>query len=297
MTVMKIIRLLDPKPFVCPDQQAPRFAPAGNSFIRQVAENVSFPFSACSVDGYIVNKTGKVVRIFFKREFDVLAPDASIQEVADSLAQDPQVTSAKGKLNSLARLLGCGVDYLFSPMGYPYNSPLNCMFLFSVDNVDSGKATRRVLDYKKLAEHIRHYRGRSFWSPKPITVSTSAIECYLANNHRTNGFADPFPGDLDLAVLKGEIVYSIAEFKTHNLQSDINSESCLRYQDRDRRRLDVLLNVTKQLECKLYFLFWGDRHDSVKVEEISLDRKIIRTDLLPNDPKAIADFLSPKAVL
>ena len=199
----KLIKLLDPTPRVCPNRQAPRFPPAGNEFLRDVVANIKEPLLACTVDGYIVNSTGTITRLFFKREFELLQADANALDIASALINDELVQGTKGILNSIARLLDCGVDYLFSPAGYPYHRTTELqMLLLSVDDLDSGMARRRYVDYQALAKHIRFYRGRSFSNPKPITVATSAIECFLVNELIENGSADPFPGDLDFILLR-----------------------------------------------------------------------------------------------
>jgi len=287
------VQLLEPTARVCPGQPSPRFPPAGSGFIRDVVASVQQPLSACTVDGYIVNRSGQVTRIFFKREFNVVQPELEDGEIADALIRDQSVISAKQKLAGLAKKLNCGIDYLFSPVGYPHivTNP-NKMLLVSVDDPSSGRARRRFIQAEDLAQHIQSYRGRSFSNPKPITVATSNIECFLANDRLINNSADPFPGDLDFVLFDGDDVCSIAEFKTHNLDSDIANESCTRYQDKDWRRLEVLLNVTAALRCRIFYIFWGPKHSHVKIEEITRDRKILNVQIMEKDAAHLAAFLS-----
>lgn len=292
----KLIRLLDPTPRVCPNRQPPRFSPAGSEFLREVVANVSKPSVACTVDGYIVSSSGAITRLFFKREFELLQSGAKELDIANALTNEESVQKTKIVLNSVAKLLDCGVDYLFSPAGYPYSNASELkMLLISVDDIDSGRARRRYVDYHGLAEHIRFYRGRSFSNPKPITVATSAIECFLANEFIESGSADPFPGDLDFILIRDGVARLIGEFKTHNLPSPIDNESCENYQSEDWRRLDVLLKLSSKLNCKLFYIFWGPRHQEIKIQEITPSRKIVQSTVLEKNAKILADFFESNA--
>lgn len=293
MTIKPVVRLIDPTPCLCPGQRPPRFPAAGSKFIRQVSASAQNPYYSCSIDGYIVNSDGLVTRLFFKREFEVISELNSYEELSEQLLLSTDFLSAKPAIMSVARQLGCGVDYLFSPQGYPYNrSGIDRMVMISVDDLDTGKARRRTIGPQNLAEHIRKYRGRSFSSPKPITVATSHIECYLANDLRRQGSADPFPGDLDLIILRESRARCVVEFKTHNLKTNIASESCLKYQERDWRRLNVLTNVCSQLDSRLFYVFWGDIHNNIKIEEVSLDKKILKSELIEKNPDTLFRYIS-----
>lgn len=291
---MAVVHVLEPQARVCPGRRAPRFAPAGYGFIREVIAAMPSPLSACGVDGYVVDRHGKVTRLFFKREFRVDDPGLSKRQIAEQLIRCEDVQAAKPSLHDLARELGCGVDYLFVPQGYPYEdlSP-GAMLLLSVDDPASGRASWRFVDAAMLAGHIRHHRGgRAFSNPKKITVATSCIECYLANDApRPDGLADPFPGDIDLVVQEQGRVKAIVEFKTHNLGSAISNQSCARYPDEDWRRLDVLLRLVASLQTRLFYVFWGPTHDTVKIEDITVARNILGSTLLKRDAQEVAGFL------
>ena len=292
-----LIRLIDPTPNVCHGRQPPRFPPAGSQFIRDVICTIGTSYLAATVDGYIVTSSGQVTRIFFKREFEILQAGAQPLDYANALTRDESVCAAKVYLNAVAKLLGCGVDYLFSPTGYPYSmASVPKMLLVSVDDVDSGRARRRYIDSKELAQRIRSYRGRSFKNAKPVTVATSAIECYLANGSTGEVSSDPFPGDLDFILLEGGRACLIAEFKTHNLASPIKNESCANYSEQDWRRLEVLLTLKRNLNCKLFYVFWGPNHHEVKVEELMSAERIGRSVVLEKNAKILADFFESVVV-
>lgn len=276
---------------MCHGRQSPRFPPAGSQFIRDIVQSISPSYLAATVDGYIVTSTGEVTRIFFKREFEIVQTDALPLDYANALTTEESVHIAKVVLNAVAKLLGCGVDYLFSPKGYPFSiASVPKMLLVSVDDIASGRARRRYIDYQELAQHIRLYRGRSFKNTKPVTVATSAIECYLANDFIREGNSDPFPGDLDFILTENGRACLIAEFKTHNLASPIKNESCVNYLQQDWRRLDVLLRLMRKLECKLFYIFWGPAHHEVKIEELSTDRQIKQSVVLEKDARIVAGF-------
>ena len=272
-----IVEILQPVSKVCQNQESPKYPPAGNTFIKSISDLVITPFSAITVDGYIVNNHGKVTRLFFKREYRLLDVDATPLDIANALTEGINDLNCKVSLIQLASRFDCGVDFLLSPEGYPYDETIpDRMLLISLEAGEAKAANRTFIDYAQLADHIRFYRGKAFEKSKKMTVATSSIECYLANDHVSGGGTDPFPGDIVLIIFNNDLVYLVVEFKTHNLTNDINEQDYLKYPKEDTRRLQVLLNLTSALNCRLCYLFWGPNHQVVKIQEIDTQGQLIK---------------------
>jgi hypothetical protein len=132
-----------------------------------------------------------------------------------------------------------------------------------------------------LGIFLSEYRKIQFQNPKSLNVARSFMECALSLT------PNPWPGDIDCIAINNfdHKIQAIIEFKTHNLNSPISTESSNKYALQDLRRFHVLNYLQSQLSTvqnfspTLLFVVWGKNHQKIKVQQI-LDGKVYREELL-----------------
>ena len=281
----KLIKIIEPTPRVCKGQNQPKYPPSGNKFIKDVSLVINNSNAdSLTIDGYIVNNENTITRIIFKREIEFINNDLNLRGLKlEDLWRNDYVSQIKDLYKTLAKTLSCGIDFIFLPVNNSENELYLIISEYPFERVNGG-----VLSFNKYAERIKYFRNRSFPVTKPLVVSNSYLECYLANELKK----DPFPGDIDLIIFKNDSVKSVVEFKTHNLRSDIREESFDKYKDKDYRRIDVLCSLTKALKLKFYFfVIWGDFHSNVKIQKISECGELMEEFLVPKNSNNIASIL------
>ena len=299
-----MITLFEPIPRVCPGQPAPKNPPMGNFFIKDIINwfnaakrNKLTDIKAATIDGYIVNKYSTITRLLFKREYQIEKCN-NITSIEDLLNNDrelflktEEVLKIKDDYKILAYYLGCGIDFLFLPKNYP-SSALDAenqrMFLYTVENPPLNIARFSCISANDYAQRIYGFRGFDFHYSKPLITANSYLECYFANTLIYNGRKNPYPGDLDLFLYDSNGIKIIVEFKTHNLNTAINNEFYDKYIDQDWRRLKVLFDLGSKLNSDVLFVFWGQKHNNIKLQLLN-NKRIVKQELVINkDSKLLA---------
>lgn len=292
-----MITLFEPIPRVCPRQPAPKNPPMGNFFIKDIINwfnaakiNKLTDIKAATIDGYIVNKDSTITRLLFKREYQIEKCN-NITSIENLLNNDrelflktEEVLKIKDDYKILAYYLGCGIDFLFLPKNYP-SSALDAenqrMFLYTVENPPLNIARFSCISANDYAQRIYGFRGFDFQYSKPLITANSYLECYFANTLIYNGRKNPYPGDLDLFLYDSNGIKIIVEFKTHNLNTAINNEFYDKYIDQDWRRLKVLFDLGSKLNSDVLFVFWGQKHNNIKLQLLN-NKRIVKQELVIN---------------
>ncbi|MDE5833027.1 MAG: hypothetical protein K2H64_08595 [Desulfovibrio sp.] len=278
-----MIKILEPRPRLCPGQPPPKYPPTGNPFLKAIVGDLeNMGARGVTIDGYIDDRDGNITRIIYKREF---ADDAGDFNPLD-LYQSDVVRSVKTYYKTLARALGCGIDFVFIP------GKRNQAYAFAAEPPFAETVYLKYIStFDDYAERIRFFRKRTFNVTKPLKVANSGMECYLANVRGK----DPFPGDIDLAIYREDKLVNIAEFKTHNLPTPIVAESFDKYRKQDWRRLKVICDLCAALGMGgYYFVIWGERHPEIKIQKISIAGEIVSEEIIPKEPARAARILLEK---
>lgn len=127
-----------------------------------------------------------------------------------------------------------------------------------------------------------------------MKVASTYLECYLANDDKSEE-KNPFAGDIDLFVYQGEKSKLIIEFKTHNLTTPIADEYFNKYATQDERRIQVLVDLANATDSKVLFVFWGVKHNEVKVQLISKDRNVISQEVFEKSPDLLSEYIISKS--
>ena len=278
--------LIYPKKRLCPKQSVSYPISSHNPFLWVARGNAAF--SAFCIDGFIVNGAKKVNGIFQKLEYQGAIRSIEIQEIIHFMGLDNVIAAIKFAKQTTSRYK-IFVWPLNFPEGYSADSPLIQMFDLDISEDQKQVVLLRKLDIniKYLATGIQSLRGFSFSSVKTLSVATSNVECFLANNT-----SNPWPGDLD-AVLFSHAINApshILEFKTHNVDKPTENEFIGKYGVQDWRRFDVLFDLQNNLHVntghkpKILYIAWGTKnvpnHKNIKIDVIEKG-KILSTHVFP----------------
>lgn len=293
-------------PIICPNQHT-RYRPMGNTFISDVMNTINAldasQIKAASIDGYIVDVHRNVTRLLLKREFCFEKNEDFNQIVANKtlFLEIEEIKFLKEGYRLLASQLSCGIDFLFIPCAYPYQDLDNdpdkpYMVLYKIEPPPLNSAKFQFISANDYAARINSFRGRSFRNSKPLRVASSYLECYLANDDKSEE-KNPFAGDIDLFVYQGGKSKLIIEFKTHNLNTPIADEYFNKYATQDERRIQVLIDLANATDSKVLFVFWGERHNEVKVQLISKDRNVISQEVFEKSPNFLLEYIISKSAV
>ncbi len=299
-----MVKLIKAMPIICPNQQT-RYRPMGNTFISDVMNTINTldnsQIKAASIDGYIVDIHGNVTRLLLKREFSFEQYEGfnQIAENKNIFLEFDEIKVLKEGYRLLASQLGCGIDFLFIPWSYPYedldNDPDKAyMVLYRIEPPPLNSAKFEFISANEYAARINTFRERSFRNSKPLKVASTYLECYLANDDKSEE-KNPFAGDIDLFVYQGEKSKLIIEFKTHNLTTPIADEYFNKYATQDERRIQVLVDLANATDSKVLFVFWGVKHNEVKVQLISKDRNVISQEVFEKSPDLLSEYIISKS--
>ena len=223
------------------------------------------------VDGYTINfSTKKCTAFLFKREFTSDDEgEVSTSSLIESFLEDLDFDELS-MCCSLTNRLGIPMYAVFWPHDYPANNIPVSFAPVWVFEIPSKKLVLNGYGLD-LCKFLRNLRGISFNRVKPLNSARTLMECRMSNTR------DPWPGDLDCAVINRNTdeVEALLEFKTHNLVSSVRLESMNRYREQDLRRFEVLSHLRTQIGQtqeklpSLLFVAWGPGHSEIKVQKVS----------------------------
>lgn len=232
-------------------------------------------FTFSSLDGYVIDKSGKVTAFMDRFEFDGSYEDRHnfVKSLLDRFGNEIR-TNLK-----LATQLNIPYRVFLWSKDFPHKDELHerkiIVFLPELINNEVDLSHAKWINLKGLEAGIKKYRGRSYNAVKSLKSANSNVECYLANQTK-----NPWPGDIDgLIVDKSSgLVKSIIEFKTHNIDSPIEEQFIGKYGKQDWRRFEVLYSLQDSIQSalghrpKLFYMVWGTgdytNHRHLKIDEI-----------------------------
>jgi len=233
------------------------------------------------VDGFIIDfKKSVCSALFLKLEYSFDAiNEISGKALIDAFRNDKNLTEL-GHCSELAKSLEVPLFLAMWPVDYPKSRPKLNLPPVWIFNLLTNEIVMNGFGVD-LGIFLSDYRKIQFQNPKSLNVARSFMECALSLT------PNPWPGDIDCIAINNfdHKIQAIIEFKTHNLNSPISTESSNKYALQDLRRFRVLNYLQSQLSTvqnfspTLLFVVWGKNHQKIKVQQI-LDGKVYREELL-----------------
>lgn len=220
-------------------------------------------------DFFVNWKTYQLDRdIWFKRTLSVPVDNLELQDIAATLiayeTRDGMETLCQfcQKYDLKAHFV------IFNDADWHEDKPL---IMLSIDYYDASTGNFQLsfnkINVSAFRNIIAQKTGERFHMGKPLTFSTSFLECYLS---RTD---TPYPGDVDAIIIDENYQAKfILEYKKHNLNTPINEQRLGNYYPKqDKRKYDRLNILANYLDAKLSTLYYTT--DARKETKIELNNK------------------------
>ena len=253
----------------CPGQTT-KYPPATTDPLleiqKHIAANKIANIEAFSIDGYVVDKNKAITNFIILREYRLECREKAIldpNEIFEEILCNNKLCQSR---LSIAKTLGIPLSVFLIPKDYPATevSDAPAYLLESVQECCKKHSFKKAT-MQDFEAHIKHYRKFVFSNMvKPLKSAKTRFECELANS----GKGVPFPGDVDGLIMVDRHPKAILEFKTHNLATPIEQEYFGKYPKEDSRRIEVLKNLRQALKVPVFVIFWGPKHEKVKIDKI-----------------------------
>lgn len=270
---------------VCPNQKV-RFPISKVNPLKWI-ELIKENHMVFDVDGFIIDRFKKPSGNFSRFEIDSRDPhDLEKNDLIEVIINNFP-NKIKGNI-VFSKILNTDHWVIVTIKDFPKGYEQNCRGILSlnfqlIDNRIILKS-KKFLTLNQMEQGIKKLRKMSFSKVKPLKSAPSHLSCYL-NNQTLN----PFPGDLDGIVIRDNIIRSLIEFKTHNIDSPIEDENIGKYGPQDWRRFNVLYSLQEEIykvqnvKPKLFYIAWGTKdipnHENIKIDLIGKN-EVIKTKIL-----------------
>lgn len=270
---------------VCPNQKI-RFPISGEDPLKWIRSRDPSHL-VFDVDGFIINRFKKPSGNFSRFEIDSIDPeDLKRNELIEEIITDYSYKVIGNIVFS--QMLEVNHWVIVTLKEFPKGYPMSCKGILSINfQLKENKLkliTKKYLTVSQMEQGIKKLRKMSFSKVKPLKTAPTHLSCYL-NNQTLN----PFPGDLDGILISDNIIKSLIEFKTHNIDSPVENENIGKYGKEDWRRFNVLYSLQEEIHKRqnykpdLFYIAWGTKnipnHDKIKVDLICKNQ-IVKTKIL-----------------